>query len=105
MPGRGGRIGGGSRGGGFRAPRVSSGGSRGARVNIGSRAPRVTSSVPSSSAPTSRPIHHYRPWLRNRLPGTGGGGVSIVLLVGLIVLGVCVCAALVIALQAFGFGA
>lgn len=102
MPGRGGRIGGGSRGGGFRAPRVSSGGSRGARVNIGSRAPRVASSAPSSSPPTSRPIHHYRPRLRNRFTG---GGVSAVLLIGLILLGVCACAALVIALQAFGLGA
>ncbi len=102
MPGRGGRIGGGSRGGGFRAPRVSSGGSRGARINIGSRASRAASSAPSTNASTN-PVHHHRPWYRNRLPGTGGG-ISTGILIALIVLGVCGCGALAIALQAFGFG-
>lgn len=103
MPGRGGRIGGGSRGGGFRAPRVSSGGSRGARVNIGSRAPRAVSSAPSTNASTPPLVHHHRAWYRNRLPGTGGG-ISIWLLVALIVLGLCACVVVGISLQAFGFG-
>lgn len=104
MPGRGGRIGGGSRGGGFRAPRVSSGGSKGFRVNFGGGA-RASSSAPSANASTPHPVHHHRPWYRNRLPGAWGGGWSFIgVLIGLIVLGICACAALGFALQAFGFG-
>lgn len=106
MPARGGRVGGGSRGGGFRAPRSSGGssGSRGARINIGSRAPRAASSAPSTNASSQPNVHHHRPWYRNRLADTGGG-ISIGLLIGLIVLGLCGCVALAFALQAFGFGA
>ena len=105
MPARGGRVGGGSRGGGFRAPRSSGGssGSRGARINIGSRAPRAVSSAPSTNASMPPHVHHHRPWYRNRLPGTGGG-ISIWLLVALIVLGLCACVVVGISLQAFGFG-
>ncbi|WKZ47895.1 MAG: hypothetical protein QY306_00840 [Anaerolineales bacterium] len=114
MPGRGGRIGGGSRGGGFRAPRVSSGGSKGFRLNFGNRASRVSSPVSSTpSAPstlgtdTSSPHHvyHHRTWFRNRLPGAWGTGWRFVgVLVALFVFGMCACVALGFALQAMGYG-
>jgi hypothetical protein len=105
MPGRGGRIGGGSRGGGFRALRASSGGSRGARINIGSRASRTAPSMPSTNASTAHPVHHHRPWFRNRLPGAWGTGWRFIgILITLIVFGVCACAALAVALQALGYG-
>lgn len=114
MPGRGGRIGGGSRGGGFRAPRVSSGGSKGFRLNFGNRASRVSSPVSSTpSAPstlgtdTSSPhhVHHHRPWFRNRLPGAWQTGWRFVgVLVALFVFGMCACVALGFALQAMGYG-
>jgi hypothetical protein len=100
MPGRGGRIGGGSRGGGLRAPRVSSGGSRGARVNIGSRAPRVASSAPSANAATSQPVRHHRSWYGNRLPGVAGGLSLInIIIAALIALGFCACVVLAFVLQ------
>ncbi|GEM_PF-3155483 len=105
MPGRGGRVGGG-RGGGFRAPRVSSGGSKGGRVSIGSRAPRVTTSAPITNASAPQHVHHHRPWFRSSLPGAWGTGWRFVgILITLIVFGICACVALAVALQAFGFGA
>lgn len=106
MPGRGGRIGGGSRGGGFRAPRVSSGGSRGARIGFGSRASRAVSSTPSANASSTPPHHVYhRPWYRRGISTTSGGGWNFIgILIGLIVLGICACVAVAIAVQYFGLG-
>jgi len=107
MP-RGGRVGGGSRGGGFRAPRVSSGGSsgsRGFRINIGNRAPRAVSSVPDTNSSTPHHIHHHRPWLRNRLPGAWGTGWRFVgILIALFFLGMCACVGLGLILNAMGYG-
>jgi hypothetical protein len=102
MPGR---IGGGSRGGGFRAPRVSSGGSRGARINIGSRAPRAVSSVPSASSST--PHHHvyHRPWYRRGVSTPLGSGWRIAgIIIALFIFGMCACVSLGLILNAMGFG-
>lgn len=103
MPVRGGRAGGGSRGarpvgvGGLRAPRTSSGSSRGFRIPMGSRAPRAETS-------TSNPIHR-RPLFR---PGTfGPSGINwkiIALLLGVLAFGACALVGLGLVLQALGLG-
>lgn len=108
MPARGGRVGGGSRGGGFRAPRVSSGGSRGARINIGTRAPRVASSAPSANVTDSTPHPHvyHRPWWRRGTSSPLGGSVwrIVGIIIALFFFGMCACVALGFALQYFGYG-
>jgi len=108
MPIRGGRVGGGSRGGGFRALRTSSsGGSRGFRINFGNQAPRAaSSSVPNTNSSTSHPHHvHHRPWFR-RGDSDSSGIVwrTIGIIVGLFVLGMCACVGLGLILQALGYG-
>lgn len=100
MPGRGGRIGGGSRGGGFRAPRVSSGGSRGARINISSRASRAASSAPMTNSSTPHQVHHHRRWFRSGLPGAAGGlSLVNIIIAALIALGFCACVVTAFVLQ------
>src|SRR5215468_12560405 len=98
MPIRGGRVGGGSRGGGFRAPRTSSaGGSRGFRVNFGSHTPRVTSNISdANTSPSEHTPHvHYRPWFRRGESGSWGNvWRTIGIIVGLFVLGMCACVGL-----------
>ncbi|WKZ45291.1 MAG: hypothetical protein QY302_05825 [Anaerolineales bacterium] len=105
MPGRSGRIGGGSRRVSVRAPRVSSSGSRGFRVNFGNRAARAASSTPSADASTPQHVHYHRTWFRNRLPGAWQTGWRFIgILVGLFLFGMCACLALGFALQALGYG-
>jgi len=108
MPIRGGRVGGGSRGGGFRAPRSSSGGAKGFRINMSHHSPRVTSSAPNtnSSLPEhSHHVHHRRPWFR-RGDSDSGGSIwqTIGIILGLFFLGMCTCAGLGLILQALGYG-
>lgn len=110
MPVRGGRSGG--RSGGFRprasAPRSSSSGSRGFRVNFGNRAARSSTSSPdpSPSTSTSNPTN-LRPIYRPRLFVQNGMGITwktIAIIIGLFVLGTCACVALGFIVQAMGYG-
>lgn len=107
MPGRGGRVGG-RAGGGFRAPRVSSGGSRGFRLNFGNRASRTASSVPSATANDSTPHQHvyHRPWWRRGASTPLGSiGRIVGIIIALFFVGMCACVALGFALQYLGYGA
>ncbi len=110
MPVRGGRSGG--RSGGFRprasTPRSSSSGSRGFRVNFGSRAARSSTSSPDTgpSTSTSNPTN-LRPIYRPRLFGSNGFGIAwkaVAIIIGLFVLGGCACVGLGLLLQAMGYG-
>lgn len=88
--------------GGFRALRLSSGssgGSRGFRIPMGNRTPRVDTDT-TNATPTS-----YRPFMRPRMPfRTGTVWKVLAIIIGLIAFGGCACVGLGFLLQALGYG-